>query len=346
MNSPQEQQQIRQQAAEWAIRLDGGDLDRSRREALDGWLAADPRHPAALALAQRTWKQLGSLAEPRTMVQTPVASAPRRAGGRRKGWRGWAAAAAVLLALGSAWNERDAGVSWLADHATGKGEVRILRLVDGSEVELDAQSAIDVAYDSRERRVRLLEGSAIFRAAPRAGRETRPFVVESAGGSTRALGTRFLVSRNDDGSVQVGVLEHRVAVALAHPRTGTVGRRELGEGESLRYSAEGGGGGGGGGRGAPAPGARGPPRGGGGRAPAQPGGGGGRGAGGGAPRRPDQLAARPAGLRRAAAGRGGGAPQSLPAGAFAGGSRCVGAAAGQRGIPGRRPGGLVAVDQR
>ncbi|HBO3874035.1 TPA: FecR domain-containing protein, partial [Pseudomonas aeruginosa] len=238
MNSPQEQQQIRQQAAEWAIRLDGGDLDRSRREALDGWLAADPRHRAALALAQRTWKQLGSLAEPRTMVQTPVASAPRRAGGRRKGWRGWAAAAAVLLALGSAWNERDAGVSWLADHSTGKGEVRILRLVDGSEVELDAQSAIDVAYDSRERRVRLLEGSAIFRAAPRAGRETRPFVVESAGGSTRALGTRFLVSRNDDGSVQVGVLEHRVAVALAHPRTGTVGRRELGEGESLRYSAE------------------------------------------------------------------------------------------------------------
>ncbi|MCO3076857.1 DUF4880 domain-containing protein [Pseudomonas aeruginosa] len=202
MNSPQEQQQIRQQAAEWAIRLDGGDLDRSRREALDGWLAADPRHPAALALAQRTWKQLGSLAEPRTMVQTPVASAPRRAGGRRKGWRGWAAAAAVLLALGSAWNERDAGVSWLADHATGKGEVRILRLVDGSEVELDAQSAIDVAYDSRERRVRLLEGSAIFRAAPRAGRETRPFVVESAGGSTRALGTRFLVSRNDEGGVE------------------------------------------------------------------------------------------------------------------------------------------------
>lgn len=172
------------------------------------------------------------------MVQTPVASAPRRAGGGARVAR-LAAAAAVLLALGSAWSERDAGVTWLADHSTGKGEVRILRLVDGSEVELDAQSAIDVAYDSRERRVRLLEGSAIFRAA-RAGRETRPFVVESAGGSTRALGTRFLVSRNDDGSVQVGVLEHRVAVALAHPRTGTVGRRELGEGESLRYSAEGG----------------------------------------------------------------------------------------------------------
>ncbi len=88
--------------------------------------------------------------------------------------------------------------------------------------------------------MRLIEGGAIFRAAPRDAWEPRPFVVESAGGNIRALGTRFLVSRNADGSVQVGVLEHRVAVALEHPRTGTVGRRELCEGESLRYSAEGG----------------------------------------------------------------------------------------------------------
>ncbi|MCT5082388.1 DUF4880 domain-containing protein, partial [Pseudomonas aeruginosa] len=72
MNSPQEQQQIRQQAAEWAIRLDGGDLDRSRREALDGWLAADPRHPAALALAQRTWKQLGLLADDGEVWRAPA----------------------------------------------------------------------------------------------------------------------------------------------------------------------------------------------------------------------------------------------------------------------------------
>ncbi|MFG8564545.1 FecR domain-containing protein [Pseudomonas paraeruginosa] len=241
MNSPQEQQQIRQQAAEWAVRLDGGDLDRARREALDGWLAADPRHPPALALAQQTWRQLGLLAEPvATAPALSVAKAPRCRWGRRKGWRRGAVAAVLLLALGGAWNERDGGVVWLADHATGKGEVRTLRLADGSVVELDAQSAIDVAYDSRERRVRLIEGGAIFRAAPRDAWEPRPFVVESAGGNIRALGTRFLVSRNADGSVQVGVLEHRVAVALEHPRTGTVGRRELGEGESLRYSAEGG----------------------------------------------------------------------------------------------------------
>lgn len=36
MNNPQEQQQIHQQVAERTVRLDGGDLDRSRRGALDG----------------------------------------------------------------------------------------------------------------------------------------------------------------------------------------------------------------------------------------------------------------------------------------------------------------------
>ncbi|WP_129382669.1 FecR/PupR family sigma factor regulator, partial [Pseudomonas aeruginosa] len=92
MNSPQEQQQIRQQAAEWAIRLDGGDLDRSRREALDGWLAADPRHRAALALAQRTWKQLGIMSAPPTMAQTPCATAPRPPRRPRTRWPPWAPA--------------------------------------------------------------------------------------------------------------------------------------------------------------------------------------------------------------------------------------------------------------
>ncbi|MDF5922044.1 FecR domain-containing protein [Pseudomonas aeruginosa] len=217
----------------------------------------------------------------------------------------------MLLALGSAWNERDAGVSWLADHATGKGEVRILRLVDGSEVELDAQSAIDVAYDSRERRGAPARRQRDLPRRPRAGRETRPFVVKAPAAALARWALGSWSARNDDGSVQVGVLEHRVAVALAHPRTGTVGRRELGEGESLRYSAEGG-------------------------VEAPLGG------------RLDDLTSWRRGLL---------VFDEQPLGevvarlnryrpGHCGGSRCVGAAAGQRGIPGRRPGGLVAVDQR
>ena len=240
--SPADSDTLVQDAAHWCMRLHAEDLSEEERGEFQRWLAADPRHAAEYAEMEEIW----ALSE--LLPRTPAPelrnhAATRPFGRRRRGWKSQARAAALaLLMLPTAgylgWLQ-----GWIPSNYQryeAEGNVRHAVLPDGSEVELDAQSAIDVAYDSRERRVRLLEGSAIFRAAPRAGRETRPFVVESAGGSTRALGTRFLVSRNDDGSVQVGVLEHRVAVALAHPRTGTVGRRELGEGESLRYSAEGG----------------------------------------------------------------------------------------------------------
>lgn len=58
-------------------------------------------------------------------------------GGWCKGWCGWVVVVVVLLVLGSVWNECDVGVSWLVDYVIGKGEVCILWLVDGSEVELD-----------------------------------------------------------------------------------------------------------------------------------------------------------------------------------------------------------------
>nr|VVH84072.1 fec operon regulator FecR [Pseudomonas aeruginosa] len=189
-----------------------------------------PRHPAALALAQRTWKQLGSLAEPRTMVQTPVASAPHRAGaaqGLARLGRGGGGAAGPGQRLERTRRRRE--LAGRPRHRQGRGA----HPAAGGWQRGRAGRTECHRCRLRQPRatVRLLEGSAIFRAA-RVRAETRPFVVESAGGSTRALGTRFLVSRNDDGSVQVGVLEHRVAVALAHPRTGTVGRRELGEGRA------------------------------------------------------------------------------------------------------------------
>ncbi|KAF1066587.1 MAG: Protein FecR [Pseudomonas citronellolis] len=237
MNSPNEQQQIRQQAAEWAVLLHGGALDSGRRQALDHWLAVDGRHAAALQRAQRTWDTLGLLGEPSVPTAAPrtASHAPRQTARaqRRRGWPRWAAAAVLMLALDVAWEQHGGLTPWLADYATGKAEQREVTLDDGSQVLLDAQSAIELAYSGDERRVRLLAGNAIFHAAPRAGAETRPFVVESAGGTTRALGTRFVVSHADDG-VRVGVLEHRVDVAV-----GPSAHRELGEGESLRYRADG-----------------------------------------------------------------------------------------------------------
>uniref|UniRef100_UPI001F0EFD75 FecR/PupR family sigma factor regulator n=1 Tax=Metapseudomonas otitidis TaxID=319939 RepID=UPI001F0EFD75 len=57
------EQQIREEAADWAVRLSQGDPDPATAEALARWCQADPRHPEALAFAQATWDALGQLAD-------------------------------------------------------------------------------------------------------------------------------------------------------------------------------------------------------------------------------------------------------------------------------------------
>ncbi len=66
--------------------------------------------------------------------------------------------------------------------------------------------------------------------------ETRPFLVENAGGSSRALGTRFVVGDRGRGT-WVGVLEHSVEVRA--PGTAGERRRILEQGQSAWYDASG-----------------------------------------------------------------------------------------------------------
>lgn len=231
-------QQIRQAAAEWAVRLDGGCLDDEQQHLLQQWLQADSRHAPALALAQQTWATLGNLPQP-VRSRLPQRGAPVHAAPpihrQRPRLRRWLATASLLLlvAVVGLVQAPQVLLPLQADHYTGRGEVRSFTLPDGSEAILDSNSAIRVAYSGTSRHVELLAGSAIFQVAPLSQRESRPFVVASAGGQAQALGTRFVVSRESDEQAWVGVLEHRVAVS-------TDGKPlVLGEGESVRYGAAG-----------------------------------------------------------------------------------------------------------
>ena len=88
-----------------------------------------------------------------------------------------------------------------------------------------------------ERRISLLAGSAVFDVAPMSEAETRPFVVQSAGGRTRALGTQFVVGREGRDRAWVGVLQHSVEVSLQAPPAQGAAQQTLEEGQSARYSA-------------------------------------------------------------------------------------------------------------
>ncbi|WP_414159432.1 FecR family protein [Pseudomonas sp. BNK-45] len=245
MNSqgPQERS-ITEAAADWAVRLQAGGLSAVEQAQLAQWQAADLRHPEALAFARQTWEALGELrldpelagtAPPWRQAGRPAAHRARR----RRLLPRVASAAVLVLAVALGWLQGPQALLYLqADYLTGKGQVRSVQLADGSTVELDSDSAISLDFSDEKRQVQLLAGSAVFDVAPMVGEEKRPFIVRSAGGQTRALGTRFVVGRESDQQAWVGVLQHSVAVSLDAPAQGGTGEQVVQQGQSVRYDPQ------------------------------------------------------------------------------------------------------------
>lgn len=223
--------EIGQRAAEWVARLDGSPLSPLETGALRDWLAQDPEHRLAFEEASSTWRELALLRHDPGPLRAVLPK--RRASARRRSVIAGALVGLALLGAGLA--RYQFGDPWLlvaADHRTAPGEVRSVRLPDGSTVELGPSSAIAVDFSDVERRVRLLSGEAYFTAAPRAGAETRPFVAEAAGGTTTALGTQFVVENEAEGA-EVLAVEHQVEVALHAGGDPVV----LSPGQEVRYAS-------------------------------------------------------------------------------------------------------------
>ena len=128
--------------------------------------------------------------------------APSARSGRRPAL---AAAAVVLLASLTAlfvWIDADK----VRSYSTGIGEQRTIQLLDGSTVELNARSKVEVRLSDRRRDVALIEGQALFRVAKD---KQRPFVVRAGEAQVRAVGTEFDVYRKQTETV-VTVVEGRV----------------------------------------------------------------------------------------------------------------------------------------
>lgn len=185
------------EAIEWMLRLEDQHADDEAQRALQHWLAANPEHALA-------WQQLGGI----DRVLAPVRGAPvprRRPSARRLGG---AALAVLLTVAGGLMAERHPPGGWLADAATGSGEHRHLVLPDHSSLHLNGRTAVDVEFDERERRLYLRRGEILIETADSS--DPRPFVVETAQGRLRALGTRFVV-REEAAGTRLIVLRSAVA---------------------------------------------------------------------------------------------------------------------------------------
>ena len=194
-------------AARWYVDLRGEVPDDATREAHRRWLACDPRHVQAWERLARLQDKLGQVA--------PGIARPTLTSARAKR-RDVLKVLSILLAAGGAgtlaWNTTPLP-TLMADQRTGTGERRRVRLNDGSQLQLNTATAVDIRYSDRLREIRLLSGEIQIETAQ--DQQARPFIVHTASGSIRALGTRFVVRYQAD-RTQVSVQEHAVEVRSAH----------------------------------------------------------------------------------------------------------------------------------
>lgn len=188
-------------AATWYVQLTASRPSEQERQAWRAWLEASATHAQAWARVEKLQTQLGALPPAVSLSTLAGVRARRRAVAKTLG---------LLLVAGAAgWGalEREPLQARMAQQRTAMGERRHLRLADGSHLDLNTASAVDVHYSANLREVHLHQGEILIETA--ADPSGRPFIVHTPQGSVRALGTRFVV-RSDAERSRVQVLQHAV----------------------------------------------------------------------------------------------------------------------------------------
>lgn len=212
------QARVLDEAAEWLMRLHDSGATDADRAACERWRQADPQHALAWQRAERLLGKLGGLPAALAM---PALDRPRSHRAQR---RATVARLAALLAVApagwltwQAWHAADQR-GWGADLRTATGERRTEHLADGSRLLLDTASAVDIHFDGALRLLTLRQGAVSIETAADTATPHRPFVVDTAHGRLRALGTRFTVrqegGRADGGPVHLAVTEGAVELTL------------------------------------------------------------------------------------------------------------------------------------
>lgn len=195
------------EAIAWQLCLGSGEARPQDHLAFAAWLAAQPEHALV-------WQQLNGLDQRLSEVNAAPArrallrsdhALKRRI--RRLGTGLFSILLLAGLSLGLLGTQRPLG-DYLADQMTRAGEQRHLTLPDHSQVQLNSRSALDIDFSGSERRLFLRSGEILVETAH--GSDTRPFVVDTAQGRLRALGTRFLVRREGE-RTRLIVLQSAVA---------------------------------------------------------------------------------------------------------------------------------------
>jgi transmembrane sensor len=204
--------QVFEAAASWYVQFQAEPPTLAEQKAWQLWIDSDPAHFAAWNQIEQLQRHLGTL--PPDLKRRALNTGQQRRQVLKL----------LLLAAGAGfvgWNVQQhtpLGNVW-ADYKTGVGQRRNITLADGSQIQLNTDTAIDVSFDPAQRLIRLRSGEILIQTGKLG--DQRLFFVETRDGRIQALGTRFSVHQLS-GATRVGVLEDRVIVQPADLSTAAI----------------------------------------------------------------------------------------------------------------------------
>ncbi len=209
-------------ASRWILKIDEGMSCAEDKAALGAWLEEDKENYDVLMEVATVWDKANTLERLADIFPYEVSRKTEPLPFRIY-WSWWAGAsvAACLLVvvtatvfmstqLNEAPVENSISPIRTAVYETGTGERKTVWLPDGSQVILNTNSILTLAYSNSARLLHLERGEILVTVA----KEERPLSVVAADQIVQATGTEFSVEITQEKSVEVLVTEGRVIVGI------------------------------------------------------------------------------------------------------------------------------------
>ena len=232
--------EIEAQAALWIMRAEDNDMSAAQQQEFQTWLISSYKHREAYTKLAALWGSLDILEElndhaaavdhqqsPKNTAKTSGPTLWERLTGLRPfitaralSARAFSVSAFATIALigilGLSYqiinnlNQLHQG-----SYITALGEQQTINLPDGSAIQINTNSQVDVTYTETARIIRLVSGEAYFDVAPN---KQKPFSVYAGNGVVTAVGTAFSVFLNNE---KIDVIVEEGSVALASRPSGS-----------------------------------------------------------------------------------------------------------------------------
>ncbi|MCB5185757.1 DUF4880 domain-containing protein [Methylobacillus gramineus] len=216
-------------AVDWMVRLEAGDVDEALQLQFHQWLEADPGHRTAwneISQSLTGFQQMQSLGYQHAGHASAVYQAisnKKISTQRRKFLRGGMAVVVLGAGTGYLVNRVTPLAHFNADYVTGTGERHSMMLADGTQVRLNARSALDVDFTHTQRVLRLHSGECLLEVASDA---VRPLLLQTPHGVVHVVSGSHLLALVAAQQSVVMVQQQAVKLVNTEQQTLTLGHDE------------------------------------------------------------------------------------------------------------------------